>query len=152
MTLRFRYQRFFVKSPLIALGGQTWYPRPIIPVSLIGPTGIAVAKDALLDTGATNTVFPEAVAVALGLDLSTAPTSTGSTVGAPTIPLRFAAITLRVADNQQQREWQAWVGFTASKMRHPLLGYAGFLQFFSANFHGDREEAELTVNSRYTGT
>jgi hypothetical protein len=31
-------------------------------------------------------------------------------------------------------------------------GYAGFLQFFTTTFHGDRELAELTVNSAYPGT
>jgi hypothetical protein len=61
-------------------------------------------------------------------------------------------VTLRVADNQEWREWQAWVGFTSTKLRHPLLGFAGFLQYFTATLHGDREELELTVNSLYAGT
>jgi hypothetical protein len=33
-----------------------------------------------------------------------------------------------------------------------LYGFAGFLQFFTAKFEGDREEVELTVNSLYPGT
>jgi hypothetical protein len=37
-------------------------------------------------------------------------------------------------------------------MLFPLLGFAGCLQFFSAHFHGDREEVELSVNSLYRGT
>jgi hypothetical protein len=66
--------------------------------------------------------------------------------------VRYAEVTLRIADNQEQREWKAWVGFTAARLRQPLLGYAGFLQYFTATFHGDREEVELTVNPTYPGT
>ena len=44
-----------------------------------------------------------------------------------------------------------WVGFTSAPLRQPLLGYAGFLQFFTATFHGDREEVELAVNAAYPG-
>ena len=43
----------------------------------------------------------------------------------------------------------AWVGFTSAPIRHPLLGFAGFLQYFTATFHGDREEVELAVNGTY---
>lgn len=66
--------------------------------------------------------------------------------------LRFAQVTLRIADNKERREWQAWVGFTTAPLPHSLLGYAGFLQYFTATFHGDREEVELTVNGLYSGT
>ena len=43
-------------------------------------------------------------------------------------------------------------GLPPVKLQRPLLGFAGFLQFFTATFHGDREEVELTVNSLYAGT
>ena len=52
----------------------------------------------------------------------------------------------------EQREWPAWVGFTAASMPYPVLGFAGFLQFFTATFHGEREEVELTINGLYPGT
>jgi hypothetical protein len=44
------------------------------------------------------------------------------------------------------------VGFTSCRLRHALLGFAGFLEFFTATFHGDREEVELAVNGLYPGT
>ena len=50
------------------------------------------------------------------------------------------------------REWEAWVGFTPVRLKRSLLGFAGFLQYFTAAFHGDREEVELTVNRLYPGT
>jgi hypothetical protein len=66
--------------------------------------------------------------------------------------VRYAEATLRVVGANEQRERKGWVGFTAGKLRQPLLGYAGFLQFFTVTFHGDHEEVELTVNAAYPGT
>jgi hypothetical protein len=106
----------------------------------------------LLDSGADDTLFPEAVAGQLGIDLTNAPTGTGAGVGVQHLTVRYAQVTLRIADLQGRREWTAWVGFTAGRLRQPLLGYAGFLQFFTATFYGDREEVELTINSTYPGT
>lgn len=37
-------------------------------------------------------------------------------------------------------------------LRQALLGFGGFLQFFTATFRGDHEEVELAVNSLYPGT
>lgn len=42
--------------------------------------------------------------------------------------------------------------FTPVSLRQPLLGFAGFLQFFTAIYYGDREELELSVNSLYRGS
>jgi hypothetical protein len=151
VTLRFRYKRHPVPHPIVSLGGRTERPKPILAVALIGPLN-TVTRDGLLDTGADDTIFPEAVAVAAGIDLSNAPSGTASGVGMVRYPVRFATVTLRITDGQERREWRAWVGFTAAPMRRPLLGYAGFLQFFDANFLGNAEVVELTVNSGYTGT
>jgi hypothetical protein len=59
---------------------------------------------------------------------------------------------LRISDGKEHREWLGRVGFTSTPMQRPLLGFAGFLQFFTATFHGDREYLELSVNSSYQGT
>jgi hypothetical protein len=108
--------------------------------------------DGLLDTGADDTVFAEDVAVAIGVDLTQAPVGGGLAVGGTIWPLRYARVTLRLAGRTERREWSAWVGFTPARLRQPLLGFAGFLQFFTATFSGDREEIELAVNSLYPGT
>jgi hypothetical protein len=61
-------------------------------------------------------------------------------------------VTLRLFDGVERREWPAWVGFTPARLKQPLLGIAGFLQFFETNLRGALEVAELTVNSLYPGT
>jgi hypothetical protein len=65
--------------------------------------------------------------------------------------VRYASVTLRITDGVEFREWPAVVGFASGNLTRPLLGFAGFLQFFTATFHGDREEVELTVNPLYPG-
>jgi hypothetical protein len=103
----------------------------------------------LLDSGADDTVFPEAWAAQIGVDLSQAPVTTSKGVGGQPLAVRFAPVKLRVTDGVEFREWPATVGFVAGSPIRPLLGFAGFLQFFTATFHGDREEVELTVNSLF---
>ena len=73
-------------------------------------------------------------------------------LGGTRVAVRYAQVKLRLTDGREFREWTAWVGFTPTPMAQGLFGFAGCLQFFSAHFHGDREEVELTVNSLYPGT
>ena len=152
MTMQFPYHRLRRRTPSVPLGGALFQARPLIPVTLLGPAG-ATVNLALVDSGADETVFEESVAHKLGIDLSNAPSATAGGVGAPgAVGVRYAQVTLRIADQHERREWVGWVGFTAARLMTPLLGFTGFLQYFTAVFHGDREVVELTVNSLYPGT
>jgi hypothetical protein len=150
MTLRFPYRRVPTPHPVISLGGRRERPRSLISVSLAGPTN-TVVRVCRLDTGADDTVFPEDVALRAGIDLTGAPVGQATGVGGGPVPVRYAQAELRISDGREHRAWTAWVGFSAGVGR-PLLGYAGFLQFFDALFRGSREEVELTVNDLYPGT
>src|SRR5262245_42657974 len=141
MTLRFHHVDLTTHQPAVALGGRPTRPRPLIGVTLLGLSG-SVHDRGLLDTGADDTVFPEDWASQIGIDLSSAPTATISGVGGQALLVRYAPVTLRITDGTEFREWTAIVGFTVG-LNRPLLGFAGFLQFFTATFHGDREEVEL---------
>src|SRR5439155_8219908 len=103
------------------------------------------------DPGADDTVFRDRDAVNAGIDLTNAPIMTAGGVGGATSLVRYAQVRLRLSDGKESREWPAWVGFTASPLRQPLLGIAGCLQFFDATFRGGREEVELVVNALYPG-
>jgi len=151
MSLLFRYKVVAVPHPVVTLGGRWSRPRPILPLAVIGPANTA-AVDGYLDTGADDTVFSERLAARIGLDLTNAPQGQLTTAMLANAPVRYAQVLLRVTDGKEQREWPAWVGFTPAKLQSPLLGFAGFLQFFTATFRGDREEIELTVNNLYPGT
>jgi hypothetical protein len=123
----------------------------VLTVSIVGET-LTQVHDALVDSGADDTVFHESVAGLLGIDLHGAPSGLATGVGLQGVPLRYAEVTLRIADVHEQREWRAWVGFTPVRVKYPLLGFAGFLQFFTATFDGEREQLELSVNNLYPGT
>lgn len=151
VSLLFSYTPFKVAQGIPSLAGRTERPRPVITVTVVGPSGTRPAP-ALLDPGADDTLFPEDMAPLLGIDLSAAPSRSGAGFGMHTATIRYAEVTLRITDGQERREWKAWVGFTSAKLRQSLLGFAGFLQFFTASFHGDREEVELTVNGTYRGS
>ena len=151
MSLRYRYQLVQMRRIIHPLRGRTVRPRPLIDVSVVGPIA-ARARETLLDTGSDDTIFPEILAVLIGVDLRSAPTVsiTNPLLGA--IPIRYADVKLRLTDGIEYREWPATVAFTPTRLQHPVLGFAGCLQFFTSTFYGDREEVELTVNRLYPGT
>ena len=151
MAMRFPYQLISVGYSVLTLGGRWVRPRPIIGVTLVGPADSRL-KEAAVDPAADETIFPERHAAQIGIDLTNAPQGIGRGVGLAAIPLRYAEVTLRITDGHESREWKGWVGFTPARLYRPLLGFAGCLQFFSADFHGDREFLDLTVNSLYPGT
>jgi hypothetical protein len=150
MTMRFSYTRERTAHPIPSLGGQLKRPRPLVLVGISGPIG-TVARRSLLDTGSDDTVFPEPIAPLIGVDLSQAPVLQITAAGGASFPVRYALVSLRLTDGQEQRIWPAMVGFTSAPLRRGLLGYAGCLQFFTATFEGEHQWVELTVNALYPG-
>src|SRR5437879_85033 len=107
MSLRYRYVQVPVNRPVLPLGGRHVRPRPLVPVTLIGPGGTSVQR-AIVDSAADDTVFHERIAAVIGIDLSQAPAGTASGVGSSGIAVRYAQVTLRLAAGQERREWVAW--------------------------------------------
>ena len=151
MGLLFPYKVVPVHHSVVSLGGRWSRPRPLITVSVVGLMG-TYPVDGLLDTGADDTIFSEHIAARLGIDLTNARIGQATSATLANAPLRYAQVRLRITDGKEQREWPAWVGFTPAKLQLPLPSFAGFLQFFTAAFHGDYERVELTVNHLYPGT
>ena len=151
MTMHFRYHLTRAKQAVATLGGRWVHPQPLLHVSVVGPSDTYVVHG-LLDTGSDEVVFPADLAAWIGVDLTNAPSGVSSGATMAPVPLRYAEVEMRIAGNGERRAWRALVGFTAGPLRRPLLGFAGFMQFFTASFRGDREEFELTVNGLYPGT
>ena len=150
MSLFFRYKVIPINRAAVALGGRWSFPRPLVVVSVMGPKGTD-SVEGRLDTGADETLFSTRLAARIGVDLGNAPRGQITTADGTVVSVCYAQVTLRLTDGVERREWPAWVGFSP-KIHRPLLGFAGFLQFFTATFHGDREQVELTVNTLYPGT
>jgi hypothetical protein len=139
------------RLPVPSLGGQQVRHRPVIPVLLAG-TANPQLRDGLLDTGADDTVFSDAIANALAIDLSGAEQRSVSLAGRPQpIPCRYAFVELRITDGTETFVWQATVGFVAARLHYALLGQAGFLQFFSADFDGEIHTVILTPKPSFPG-
>lgn len=132
MSLFFRYKVVVVPHAVLPLGGRWSRPRPIISVSVIGPSATR-AFDGRLDTGADDTIFPEPFAALVGVNLAGAPRGQATTADMTPVSIRYDPVTLRLTDGVERREWPAWVGFS-SRIQRPLFGFAGFLQFFTATF------------------
>jgi predicted aspartyl protease len=147
----FRYQLFSQQAASLSLGGRWSRPRPVVPFSVPGPKDTWVDMG-LLDTGSDETILPMDAARYIGLDLSQAPTGATAGLGSVLLPLQYAEVKLRLSDGKENREWMAWVGFTTVRIKRPILGFAGVLQFFTTSFHGDREEVFLEVNALYRGS
>jgi hypothetical protein len=139
-------------GPLPSLGGSLVRPRPILAVRITGPRR-GWLLDGLLDTGADDTVFDQSVAALIGVDLARAEERPLGGVGHPQpVRCRYAAVRLRISDGRQETyEWTAVVGFVPLRLRHALLGYAGFLQHFDAEFRGADHEVILTPNRSFPG-
>jgi hypothetical protein len=151
MTMHFPYRLMSLQQPALALGGRWVRPQPVIPLSVIGPSNTRLVEGKL-DTGADDTAFSERLAARIGVDLTNAPKGEFQSASAGVVSVRYARVTMRLARMNKRREWSAWVAFTAAPLRQGLLGFGGFLQFFTATFHGDLEEVELAVNRLYPGT
>jgi hypothetical protein len=138
--------------PVPSLGGQKVRHRPVIPVRVTGPAGTKL-RDGLLDTGADDTVFTDALAVLLGIDLRQAEERWVFLAKRPQpVRCRFAAVELRFTDGAQETyEWPAVVGFVPGPLHYNLLGQAGFLQFFSADFDGEAHVVTLLPKPSFPG-
>ena len=151
MTLRFNYRGYVLPHPSAALGGRSSVARPLISVAILGPGGSQLI-DGLIDSGSDGILIPESVAANVAIDLTTATSASIRGIGGANVTARFVNVTLRIADNYEQREWSAFVGFVPTSSRNAILGHAGFLQYFTTILHGDLERLELTINALYPGT
>lgn len=149
--MRFAYVQLPAKRPIYSLGGAHVRPRAIIPVQMTGPGG-SVLLDCCLDNGTDDTLFPRQVATTIGIPLTGATNEgEGQPIGGTPIRYPYGRVTLRVTDGLEACKWEAIVGFIDTPVPWPLLGFAGFLQFFDADLRGSAQEVILTPNSSFPG-
>jgi hypothetical protein len=142
-----------VKKPIPSLAGSVIRYRPVMGVRLTGSADSRL-YDGLLDTGADDTVFNAAIADLLGIDLRNAEELVISLAGrAKRLRCRNASVLLRITDGLQETyEWTGTIGFVTAPLHYNLLGHAGFLQFFSADFDGEARQVTLTPKRSFPGS
>ena len=151
--LRFAYQAEMLTGPPPPSlpSGVLYRSRPLIPVTIIGPSGLV--RDfgrAVVDPAADDSVFPLDTAARIGVVLRP---DTGHRVRwrGQLHPLRFADVELVLTDNLVVWRWPAVVAFSPAPLRYPILGQSSCLQFIDARFLGADLVVELETNQTYPG-
>ena len=141
----------FDYSGLISLAADTGDAvavfRPEVSIRVHGPNGSDVF-DALVDTGADNTILPESVARNLGIPLLRGTGPAARAFGGQEIALFYADVELELVQADEKLRWLARVYFLAGGTREEtVLGHQGFLDYFTATFRGDECALDLEPNS-----
>ena len=150
--MRISYLPARATAPLPSLGGSLIRSRPVMVVRITGPSRTCL-RDGLLDTGSDDTVFEDKIATLIGVDLSQAEERNLGIVGRPQpIRCKYASVQLRITDGLAETyDWTAVVGFVPIRLRYALIGHAGFLKYFDAEFRGDDLQVVLNPNRSFPG-
>ena len=119
--------------------------RPLIPIFVESDSGKRLIVDGLVDTGSDLTLFPERVAVTLGLDVSQSadlPLRTGVGINGSH---RECEVILELRWEGHAHRWRTRVGIYPGQMRYCLLGTKGFFEFFDLNYSASRQLFELNL-------
>ena len=150
--LRFPYQPENLSSaapPTLAAGATVRW-RPLIPITVVGPTGLVRRYSrAVVDPAADDTIFPIDMAARIGVRLRP-PTGHGVRWRGQLHPLRFGDVELVIVANGSSYRWPAVVGFSSAPVRYPILGQALPRYRLDCGIRGERilsGHNKLIVNS-----
>lgn len=123
--------------------------RPVITIRISGPKAEA-RSDALVNTGADETLLPLALAAALGVELDQNATSLAAGISGGNLTIHYGEVEFEIATDDETVSWKSTVGFAdfgSSDDEVIILGHDGCLDFFTATFDGELAELEITPNS-----
>ena len=132
---------------LSPLASARW--KPIVPIRVAKPGADFRDFDrALIDTGADDTVFPAALVDILGIDLLPDSHHQIRWHG-NAYPIRYGSVQFQLNTPEGNLCWNATIAFSAARLRYPLLGQAGFLQYFDVAFSGCDHLLQLEPNREF---
>lgn len=123
--------------------------RPIITIRIAGAR-MDARWDALVDTGADETLFPLSLAEALGVELDQQLTSEAAGISGDRLKIHYGDVELRIESGQEFVAWKTTVGFVefgSASDEVIILGHGGCLDYFTATFDGENAELKLIPNS-----
>jgi hypothetical protein len=149
--MRFEYLCFATSTSATIPDGLVC--RPEVNLRIRGPFG-ELAVTALLDTGADETILPLSIAECLGVELDPASASQAQGVTGDLLPLLPGKVELELFGDGQIYRWTTLVSF--ADFPDPggecvVLGHAGALRYFFAEFDGESRVGCLTANAEYPG-
>lgn len=129
--------------------------RPIVFMKLLTAIEDMRPVDALLDTGATLSIFPSSLAKPLGIDLQLIEPVPVTAANQTQFSYRPAKVDIRLANvldgMAEVIQWPAVVGFS-EECKSGVLGHRECLDYFEVSFHGDEQWVSLVPNSHFPGS
>lgn len=144
--MRFPYREYVSLFP-----GTTDYRlilRPVISIRIIGSKSEA-RWDALVDTGADETLLPMSLAEVLEVELDQQLTSEAAGISGDRLKIHYGDVEFQIAVDQKVVAWKTTVGFVefgSSDDEVIILGHGGCLDDFTSTFDGENAELELIPN------
>jgi predicted aspartyl protease len=122
--------------------------RPIINIHIRGQQAEARC-DALVDTGADETLLPLSFASALGVQLDLDSTSQAAGISGEKLDVYYGEVEFEIEAYHERVSWKTAAGFVdfGSEEDLVILGHGGCLDYFTATFDGEKAELELIPNS-----
>ena len=117
--------------------------RPIVSVHVSVPGLPPVVFDALVDTGADVSLFPQRVALRLGLDLTGQPSRIAAAAVGGQCEYRLCDVTLELRRFPETLRWNTRVGFVEHRMSYAILGTRGLFEFFRLTYDAHEHWLEL---------
>lgn len=115
--------------------------RPVITIRVVGPKADA-RWDALVDSGADETLFPLSLAEVLGVELDEELISEAAGISGDRLKIQYGDVDLRIESDSEIIEWKTTVGFVdfgSASDEVIILGHGGCLDFFEG-FSVSRKE------------
>lgn len=144
--MNFSYRKFLVELHDGASLSEVY--RPIVPVLVKGPHDSLLLRP-LLDCGADFTLFPMAVARAIGVVLDTDRAGTVGGIEGGSLVTYPGEVELELRDGNSTFRWRTTVRFAEGN--NMLLGHLGCLEFFTATLAHFRRTISLEPNAIFPG-
>ncbi len=147
--MKWTYGRYAVERSRICPSGKVY--RPEAKIRIGGTLGDAYLR-VLLDTGADHTVLPISIAADIGAELFADEADSAKGVSGHEINIIPGKVELELFDGHESSQWTAVIGFAqfaTSLDECSILGHAGCLEFFLAEFDGHSQVVELTPRSNF---
>jgi hypothetical protein len=120
--------------------------RPEIRIKVFGPRR-SLTISAIVDTGADHVFLSAPVATAIGADL-TGDSESALAAGGHETDVWPGSVEIEIRQSNEFYRWPVTIAFLGGNDDPPIayLGQAGFLEYFTANFGGERQTVELFPN------
>ena len=144
--MKFAYREYIAQFP--GTDDFRLILRPVITVQIAGPQA-AARWDALVDTGADETLLPLSLSQLLGVDLDGRPTSQAAGISGDKLTIHYGEVSLQISSENETIEWRDMVGFVDFQDVEDeviVLGHGACLDYFTAIFDGERAELTLQAN------